>query len=689
MPKYKIAFIKFGGLSAGGTERWLQMMAANVDRTRFDIDYYYCDAAPYIGLDYKHSNTDPHRKKYMEDHGVNLIKFHVGAKDITKPHHPWIDTDFWDVFDGSKYDLVQTAKAGHPEYPYVEMKNKVVEYVTLSGMVDHSPNIVKSIHISHWSKDVWLKAGGNPEKAEVIYIPVEEPCTKYTFREELGIPGDAIVCGFHQRNDDNIASEIQLAAIHRIDDPRVHTVVLGGGSSYREQVSKLGMRKVHFLPHTGDQHVISKFLNTLDIYTHGRSDGETFGTVLAEAMFHGKPCISHYAKNGSNAMQETIGPAGYVVHSVDEYRRVLKRFVRDPDLRMSLGRAGRLYSRGNYSLPQCVRRLESIWLRLLKGERGRNNTTSGGEKRGEVTVGITKLGFLYAGDSTKPSEIAYSFVTQKGIPEHFDVALFSAFLPSISSFIDVGSYTGLYSVIAAALGGGKVRTYAIEPQQSCCECMRKTIAANHWEDRLKVFPLGLADRAGELTLHVCGSGSTFMNEFNDNEPLPQERVQVQTLDGFIDKYQIEYVDFIKIDVEGFELRVLKGAERTIETFKPALFIEIADGIRGRKFRNPYYIETMDWLRERGYEIYRSTEEMNLLRMDRNYPHDHLAMYLCVSPCQQLAMEFVRERLKRGDLLKLPLEIAKERFELLGKYEHMRMHNKLRRAIHKAFRVVLP
>ena len=38
--------------------------------------------------------------------------------------------------------------------------------------------------------------------------------------------------------------------------------------------------------HTGDDNVIHSFLNSLDVYTHGRSDGETFGLVLTEAMFH-------------------------------------------------------------------------------------------------------------------------------------------------------------------------------------------------------------------------------------------------------------------------------------------------------------------------------------------------------------------------------------------------------------------
>lgn len=390
MRKYKIAFVKFGGLSAGGTERWLQMMAANVSRSKFEIDYYYCDAAPYVGSDYKHANTDPARKKYMEKHGVNLVQFYVGAKDITKPHHPWIDTDFWEVFDGSKYDLVQTAKAGHPEYPYLKMKNKVVEYVALSGMVDHSPNIVKAIHISHWSKDVWIRAGGNPTHAEVIYIPVEEPCTRDTFRDELNIPGGAVVCGFHQRNDDNIASNIQLAAIHRLSDSGVHTVVLGGGESYRRQARQLGMRNVHFLPHTGNQYVISKFLNTLDIYTHGRSDGETFGTVLAEAMIHGKPCISHYVKRGANAMPETIGPAGYVVGvqesrslfnrllfrvgnrraTTREYSKILGLLVSDKNKREEFGMVGRNYAMNNYSIRTCVNRLEEIWMKLLEPGHG-------------------------------------------------------------------------------------------------------------------------------------------------------------------------------------------------------------------------------------------------------------------------------------------------------------------------------
>ncbi len=79
----RIAFIKFGGLAAGGTERWLQMMAAGLPTDRFTVDYFYCDAAPYIGSDFRHPDTDPARVAFMDEAGVNLIKFKVGAKDVT------------------------------------------------------------------------------------------------------------------------------------------------------------------------------------------------------------------------------------------------------------------------------------------------------------------------------------------------------------------------------------------------------------------------------------------------------------------------------------------------------------------------------------------------------------------------------------------------------------------------------
>src|SRR5437762_1463345 len=103
--KIRLAIIKFGGMGIGGSELRLQIIAKHLPKDQFEVDYYYCDSAPYIGSDYQHGDTDPERVRYLEDSGVRLVKFHVEAKDITKPAHDWVGTNFWDVFKPTKYDL--------------------------------------------------------------------------------------------------------------------------------------------------------------------------------------------------------------------------------------------------------------------------------------------------------------------------------------------------------------------------------------------------------------------------------------------------------------------------------------------------------------------------------------------------------------------------------------------------------
>ena len=106
----KLAFVKYGGLASGGTEIHLQTLAANLPKNIFSVDYYYCDSTPYIGSEWVHPDTDPFREKYLRKNNVNLIKFDVEAKDITKKTHPWVNTKFWEVFNEEKYDVIISAK---------------------------------------------------------------------------------------------------------------------------------------------------------------------------------------------------------------------------------------------------------------------------------------------------------------------------------------------------------------------------------------------------------------------------------------------------------------------------------------------------------------------------------------------------------------------------------------------------
>lgn len=618
--KIRIAFIKFGGLSAGGTERWLQMMAANLPKDEFDIDFYYCDAAPYVNSDYKHPDTDPDRLKYMQEHNVNLIKFNVGAKDITKPTHDWIDTDFWEVFDSSKYDFVQTAKAGPAEYPYYLIDIPVVEYLTLNAGVDKSSNIAWSIHLSEWQRSRWFKKGGNAQKSSIIPIPAEPPASVENLRNELKIPEGAIVAGFHQRPENTIASEIPLEAFAKIQNENRHFIIMGGGSFYKEQAQKLNLKNVHFVPVSAKAEDISKFLNTLDIFAHGRKDGETFGTVFAEAMVHGKPCLSHYSPI-ANAQVETIGPAGLFANNLDDYTRKLEKLFSDETFRKKLASKAIAHAKEYYSLESCVKRLIKIYKQLT-------NKPFEKEKDEKISYGYSDMGFLYAGIIEEPANIAYHVLTG-GIPEEFDTLIVRFFLPKVKTFFDIGANTGIYCLIAANECAEDAKVFAFEPQPDCFKYLQKTIYLNNWEEKLKPFQIGIGDKQDTLTFHLAGTGSTFDNSFNDNAELPTISVKVDTFDKQIQNLNIEKVDFIKIDVEGFEQKVLEGCEKTILKDKPIMFIEIADHIKGRNYRNPNYATTLNWIKKHGYKILRSTEDEKLVIADSNAGQSHIAMYLCI------------------------------------------------------------
>ena len=167
--KPKIAFIKFGGMAFGGTEKVLQTIASELPKNKYEVDYFYCDAAPYIGSDYKHIDTDPTRIEYWLENGVNVIKFNVEFKDITTPTHDWINTDFWDYFDENNYDIIQTGRSGHPEYPF-HMINKtpIVDSIHLSGMAENKANSLKTVLISNEQRQRWIASGGPVERAVTI-----------------------------------------------------------------------------------------------------------------------------------------------------------------------------------------------------------------------------------------------------------------------------------------------------------------------------------------------------------------------------------------------------------------------------------------------------------------------------------------------------------------------------------------
>lgn len=372
----KIAAIKFCLGAAGGTERFLQTLIVNLPKNEYEVDAYYTNAAPYIGdPNYKHADNDPLLLSYLKDNNINLIPVHVEYKDITQLHHPWIGTNFWDLFDEKKYDLVITARAGHKEYPCCEInKIPIIEVITLAGHVDHQSNILKSIHISEFQKNKWIDLGGKVDKAVVLPLVSEIPTniTNDSFREELNIPKNCIIFGMHQRVDDGIYSPVALEAYKQAfqNNENVYFVILGGSNKYSEYAKQYDIRNFVQLSHSGDLNVIGKFLDTLDVYSHSRSDGETFGNVIREALAFGLPILSHVAPAMGHV--ETIGDAGFVCKTIEEYSSYMKKLyeesqhTNESNLYIDLSNKSKKRYEERYKIESIVSKFNDIVSEVMK-----------------------------------------------------------------------------------------------------------------------------------------------------------------------------------------------------------------------------------------------------------------------------------------------------------------------------------
>lgn len=124
--------------------------------------------------------------------------------------------------------------------------------------------------------------------------------------------------------------------------------------------------------------------------------------------------------------------------------------------------------------------------------------------------------------------------------------------------IDIGAYVGMWSVRSAYAVGQKGHVYAIEPVPGNLEWLKGNVA----ELPVTVIPALVSDRDGEEEFYLARatSCSSLVLKHNANP----KRVPAFRLDTLLKAHGIERVDFIKMDVEGAEMKVLQGAIKTLE-----------------------------------------------------------------------------------------------------------------------------
>ncbi len=137
--------------------------------------------------------------------------------------------------------------------------------------------------------------------------------------------------------------------------------------------------------------------------------------------------------------------------------------------------------------------------------------------------------------------------------------------------VDVGANVGLFTIpLALAARRSGARVIAFEPLQVNVERLRRSLAANGLQDVVTILPFALGAAPGTLRL-APEAGTLGGNAGRAAEGID---VEVRTLDQLDELDELGHCTFVKIDVEGGELDVLRGGEQFLRRTRPRIVLEL-------------------------------------------------------------------------------------------------------------------
>jgi FkbM family methyltransferase len=151
--------------------------------------------------------------------------------------------------------------------------------------------------------------------------------------------------------------------------------------------------------------------------------------------------------------------------------------------------------------------------------------------------------------------------------------------------IDAGAFIGDHTIAYLNRVGKTGHVYAFEPNKEAFDCLCHNCPG------ALVFNAGISDKEETLSYETNPNAGASRIKLSG-------KTKIQTV--LLDSLKIQNVKFIKIDVEGFELNALRGALKTVQEFKPTMWIEINRGALEANGTSPYEVES--FLEKLGYKI---------------------------------------------------------------------------------------
>lgn len=148
--------------------------------------------------------------------------------------------------------------------------------------------------------------------------------------------------------------------------------------------------------------------------------------------------------------------------------------------------------------------------------------------------------------------------------------------------LDIGANSGIHTLLLARQVGSEGRVYAFEPTAFAFAKMQKNLSLNpEFAPQVQPLEIGLTDVPGHALPDAISSSWNLSAPIAAANPLDMGYAQstsgarTLTLDEWSAENTLTRLDWIKLDVDGFEVRVLRGALGTLAKWRPKIFLEIA------------------------------------------------------------------------------------------------------------------
>lgn len=185
--------------------------------------------------------------------------------------------------------------------------------------------------------------------------------------------------------------------------------------------------------------------------------------------------------------------------------------------------------------------------------------------------------------------------------------------------LDVGANIGAVS-LQFAKANPSARILSFEPHPLTFKRAQYNIGLNKVEN-IELLPFGLGEKKDTVRLYEVNSNNPGMNRIiPGDQSAPFQEIQIEELDALLEARGINSVDFIKLDVEGYEHSVLKGGKGLLQRCHPVLFIELDD--TNLRTHQSSARMLMDFLQACGYKQFLRADTLSVLRPDEDHSGCH-------------------------------------------------------------------